>query len=240
MVCLNQHGSDDPTQYDLSFIYTKRCNLQCSFCMYDSGPDNTQTLDIEQLAQWLGTVDMSRIASFGVCGGEPSIAMAGFGACLDLVQHLEKPHFVITNGTWSLHDQDTVDFLSWCVKYHMHIIVIGTLEHRKYQDREVLEGLAKQWPAAFHLKPEAENYHAMGRLAGKMPIQCNRKCMSWNRALRIAVQPDGSIIYQNCEGVYPVIGNIREPFRKLDTRVQQLRKDGFSRVCSHYDAAMST
>jgi sulfatase maturation enzyme AslB (radical SAM superfamily) len=38
MVVLSQRGSDDPKMYDLSFMYTKRCNLSCSFCMYNKWP----------------------------------------------------------------------------------------------------------------------------------------------------------------------------------------------------------
>lgn len=234
MVVLNQHGSDDPSNYDLSFIYSKQCNLSCSFCMYEGGPSKTEVLDIERLACWLGTVDMNRIASFGVYGGEPSINLAGFGACLDLVAHLGKPHFVITNGSWSLTKSGTAEFLSWCSKYRMHVVVSGTPEHREYQDRQVLEAWAEQYPNAFRLKPTEENFHAMGRLADKMPFSCSRKCMAWKRALRIGVQPDGTIIYQNCDGAYPVVGTIQEDFAEMDERVQRCRREGFHCVCPHY------
>jgi len=202
--------------------------------MYSSGPDVAENLDIKQLAVWLGTVEMDRIAIFGVYGGEPSIDLDGFGWCMDLVVHLDKPHFVITNGSWSLSRSGTAEFLTWCAKYCMHIVVSGTPEHREYQDREILEGLAAQYPDVFRLKPEQENFHPMGRLAGKMPFSCSRKCMTWNRALRIAVQPDGTIIFQNCDGEYPVVGSIREPFSVLDERVQAARRDGFDEVCNHF------
>ena len=32
---------------DLSFVPSLRCDLRCSFCMYDAGPDNDAVLDLE-------------------------------------------------------------------------------------------------------------------------------------------------------------------------------------------------
>jgi len=37
MAILDQPNSDNPAFYDLSFMYTKRCNLQCSFWRRGSG-----------------------------------------------------------------------------------------------------------------------------------------------------------------------------------------------------------
>lgn len=226
-------NSDNSNKYDLSFMYTKKCDLFCSFCMYESGPDINDALDINKLGQWLGTVDPSLIASFGVYGGEVGIDLIGFGKCLDLVQHFDRPRFVITNGTWSMDVDRTLEFMEFCCKYHLHIVVSGTPWHRKHQDRKVLERLKEVQPKVFTLKPIEEGFHAMGRLAGKMEFSCSEKCLSWDRTLRIAVQPDGSIIYQNCDGVYPVVGNIDENFIKINERVQAMRKKDFSSVCSY-------
>jgi hypothetical protein len=238
MVVLNQRGSDDPRMYDLSFMYSKRCNLSCSFCMYNSSPTVDDAMDLVALRSWLETVDMNQIASFGIYGGEPSINLNEYARIMDMLAHLDKPHFIITNGSWSRDYDCTMRFLEFCAQYRMHIVVSGTPEHRAHQDRTVLEWLAKQEPGAFRLKPEEENFHPMGRLVGKMPFSCSRKCMSWNRALRVAVQPDGSIIFQNCDGVYPVVGNIREPFRSTDERVQQMRINGFAPACCHYERSL--
>lgn len=233
MVVLNQRGSENPRNYDLSFMYTKRCDLACSFCMYRSGPAVQGTLDLAKLEHWLHTVDPERIASFGVYGGEPGIDLMGFGRCLVLAERIigVRPRFVITNGTWSTDAARTERFLDWAGQHRLSIVVSGTPEHRKFQDRKVLENLAAQQPTAIRLKPEEENLHAMGRLEGKMPFSCSMKCVSWDRALRIAVQPDGSVIYQNCDGVYPVVGTISETFTEIDSRVQLCRQDGFARVC---------
>ena len=236
MTVLNQPNSDNSQCYDLSFMYTRRCNLHCSFCMYDSGPEVDDVLDLDKLVPWLHTVDSNRIASFGLYGGEPSVDLRGFGRCLLLARRIlgDKPGFVITNGAWSKSEADTAQFLFFCEQHRLSVVVSGTPEHRKFQNREVLEMLADRHPRAIRLKPKEENFHAMGRLEGKMPFSCSEKCMSWNRALRIAIQPDGNIIFQNCDGVYPVVGNISMPFSSTDRRINQMRSHGFADYCPHY------
>lgn len=234
MTILDQPGSDNPKMYDLSFMYTKRCDLSCPFCMYESNPEVTETLNLDTLTIWLESVDMNRIASFGVYGGEVGVDLKGFGACLDLVKHLNKPHFVITNGTWSTDGRRSIEFLQFCKDYKCFMIVSGTPWHRRFQDRDFLELIKKEYPDFVRLKPKEENFHAMGALEGKMKFSCSHKCISWDRALRIAVQSDGTIIFQNCDGVYPLVGTIEEPFELIDKRVQSCREYGFKPVCSHF------
>jgi hypothetical protein len=204
--------------------------------MYSSGPELTETIDLYALGAWLETVDPNKIASFGIYGGEPSIETRGFGRCLILARKAigPKPCFVITNGSWSTDPKKTEDFLFFCGQHHLHVVISGTPEHRKFQDRPALEQVVSTQPDAFRLKPLEENFHAMGRLEGKMKFSCSTKCMSWKRAVRIAVQPDGTIIYQNCDGVYPVVGNLKEDFNLIDERIQAMRSIGFDSVCPHF------
>ena len=236
MAVLDQPGSENPRRYDLSFMYTKRCDLLCPFCMYSSGPQVTGELDLQRLADWLRTVDPSLIASFGVYGGEPGVDLHGFGSCLMRAKLIvgDRPCFVITNGTWSTDPARTEEFIRWCTGHKLFVVVSGTPFHRKHQNRGVLEGLAQQYPSAIRLKPEEENFHAMGRLEGKMAFSCTKKCFGWQRAHRIAVQPDGSILFQNCDGIYPIVGNIDEPFDVIDARIQVMRTQGFADVCPHF------
>ena len=234
MVQLNQSNSDNPLMYDLCFMYSLKCDLTCSFCMYNCHPGIDEVLSLDKLSVWLKTVDTSKIASFGVYGGEPSILLHGYAKCMDLVNHLDKPHFVITNGTWSKSLEKTKKFLEFCAKYKMHIVISGTPEHRAHQDRRIIEALAKEHPNAFRLKPKEENYHAMGRLKDKIPFKCTQKCMWWKKAIRIAVLPDGCILLQNCDGIYPIVGNMSEPFRLIDNRIQRLRGNGFDDRCPKY------
>jgi hypothetical protein len=38
--------------------------------------------------------------------------------------------------------------------------------------------------------------------------------------------PGGQIILQNCDGVYPVIGNYRDDFNEIFCRAVKIRKEG--------------
>ncbi len=224
----------DSKKYDLSFMLTRRCNLSCSFCMYECGPKVNDYLNLALLEDWLTTVDIKKITSFGIYGGEPSLNLPGYRKILDMISVFNKPQFIITNGSWSTSVKHTMEFINFCTEYKLYIVVSGTSEHRKYQNRDILELLKEESPDGIKLKPEAEKFHPMGRLANKIPMDCKQKCMTWNQALRIAVKPDGQVIYQNCFGVYPIVGNINEDFICLDNRVQKIRLKGFSSVCSYY------
>lgn len=234
MVQLNQNNSNNPLMYDLSFMYSLKCNLTCSFCMYNCHPNNDEVLDLDKLSSWIKTIDMNKIASFGIYGGEPSILLDGYAKCMDLVNHLNRPHFIITNGTWSTSLVKTKEFLEFCKKYKMYIVISGTPEHRAYQDRKLLRYLSKKHPNTFKIKPETENFNAMGRLKNKIPFNCSQKCMWWNKAIRIGILPDGYILFQNCDGIYPLIGNIDESFEVIDNRIQKLKANGFNTKCSKY------
>lgn len=234
MVQLNQTNSNNPLMYDLGFIYSLKCNLTCSFCMYNCHPNIDKVLDLNKLFIWLKTININKIASFGIYGGEPSILLNGYAKCLDLVNHFNKPYFIITNGTWSNSPERTKEFLEFCTKYKIFIVISGTPEHRAYQNRKVIEQLAKKYPNDFKIRSEKENYHAMGRLEGKMPFSCTQKCMWWNKAIRIGILPDGYILFQNCDGIYPLIGNIGESFEVIDNRIQKLKANGFNTKCSKY------
>jgi hypothetical protein len=204
--------------------------------MYKSGPTVNNKIDLEALNKWLLTIDPKLIASFGLYGGEPSIDMMHFGQCLVMAKKMigNRPGFVITNGTWSKNSDETERFLEWSKQHSLYITVSGTAEHRRYQNRQVLEELNEKYSDWIKLKPLEENFHAMGRLEGVMPFSCTTKCMSWNRALRIAVKPSGDIIFQNCNGIYPIVGNIQEPFDVIDKRIKRMRSLGFKEVCPYY------
>lgn len=224
--------------YDIGFMYTRRCDLSCAFCMYESGPDVHDAIDLGLLASWLETVPRDRVNSFGVYGGEVGVDLAGFGACFDLVVDWEKPQFAITNGTWSMSVDRTLEFLEFCQEYNCFVVISGTPWHRRHQDRNILEILAQELPDSIRLKPKEENFHAMGRLEGKFKQPCTRKCMWWNKEIRIAVTPDSTILMQNCDGSYPVVGSIDEPFVIIDRRITEMRKTGFTPVCDLYEKSL--
>lgn len=218
--------------YDLSFMVSKHCDLKCSFCMYSSGPDVHDLLDFKKLQPWLKTIKWDRINAIGIYGGEPALFMKENGEILDQVPQ-EVPRFVITNGTWSKDINNTIDFMCWAEKYALQVFVSGTDQHVPFQDRSVLERIAYLRPEMVQLKRPDTNILPMGYLFGQK-VKCTVKCQTIDKPTRLAVQPDGSIIYQTCDGVYPRIGYINEPFSAIDRRITNYLKDGFGVVCPYY------
>lgn len=203
--------------YDLSFIYTYRCDLECPFCMYNSSPRIVKTLDINKLKTFLNTVNFNLIRSFGFYGGEIFVDLNGYSIILDLLpNHIQK--WCITNGTWSKNKNDTLKFLSWGKKYRIDpIVVSSTKEHIKYQDRECLIKLSEE--KLIQLKDPNEKWIPMGRLSNTK-LTCHLKCETDKRPTRIAITPDETIIFQTCDGSYPVIGNISESFDNIHNKIQ--------------------
>lgn len=222
--------------YDLSFMVSKHCDLSCSFCMYSSGPNVHDTLDFQKLRSFLKTVRYGYINAFGLYGGEPWLFMKENNVILEnLPTHI--PKFVITNGTWSKNIVDTTAFITWAERWNLQVFVSGTDQHVPFQDREMLERVAALQPERIHLKKPDTQILPMGYLLGKGLVKCTVKCETTDKPTRLAVQPDGSIIYQTCDGVYPKIGYLNETFDMIDRRVTLLLKDGFGNVCPYYKEA---
>jgi hypothetical protein len=201
--------------------------------MYSSSPSVNDALDLGKVEQWLATVDMRLIASFGIYGGEVSINLEKYEEILNLLPP-SKPRFCITNGTWSVEPSRALEFVQWCARHRLFVVISGTPEHRKHQNRALLETYASAYPNAIRLKPVEEQFHPMGRLEGAFPVNCSVKCMWWQRALRIAVQPDGTVVFQNCDGMYPIVGTIDQSFSVLHRNIQHAREEGFDSVCKFY------
>jgi hypothetical protein len=219
MVIINQNL--DLEKVDFSFVPSLRCNLKCSFCSYNAGPDNDKELAIALALFFLETVDWDRIGSWGFYGGEPSINMEMYQAFINLIpSHI--PRFVITNGKWTANNTMMDRFLGFCVKNGLFIVISGTDEHKRYQNAEIIK-LFEGLPGV-KIKDD-DVIHPMGR-ATKETWACSRKCLTHPQPIRLAMFPGGHIALQNCDGVYPIVGSFADTFNDIFTRAVEIRKRG--------------
>lgn len=212
--------------FDMSFMASLHCDLECSFCMYDSSPRVNDSIDLNAVSQFLYTVDFSIINAFGLYGGEPSLRMRENSSIISMLPP-NKPVFVITNGTWSRSEKQRRQFLGWQARHGLHVIVSGTAEHIRHQDRLWLEEYAKSSPERFRLKKAETSFIPMGRL-GHLPTICTQKCDTDSNPTRIAMKPNGDIIFQTCDGSYPVVGRAEEGFPAIQKR---LVEKGWQTAC---------
>lgn len=222
--------------FDLSFMYSKQCDLSCTFCMYSSGPEVNDRLDLKQLHSWMKTVRWGFINGIGIYGGEPSLFLKENSIILDHTNS-SVPRFTITNGTWSKDPVSTAAFMLWALKYTVQVFVSGTDQHRAFQNPEMLRYLSESYPTLVRLKAPDTKILPMGRLIGE-EVKCSLKCMIPRviAPTRIAVQPDGTIIYQSCDGVYPVIGSwYQDSFDDIAKKVDKYTQLGFRDVCPYYE-----
>ena len=216
----------DLEHVDFSFIPSLRCNLSCSFCMYCAGPDVQMVLDLGATRRFMKTVEWDRVAGWGLYGGEPSIDLSLYQRFYDLLpKHIKK--FIITNGSWSKDKEKITEFLSWCAE-RVYVVVSGTPSHVAHQNRSFLEELSKDSLGVI-IKADDE-LHPMGRLA-KDDWTCTKKCLTHPQPIRVGLFPSGDFILQNCDGVYPVLGDLKYSFRNIFNRARSIREQGCVKGC---------
>jgi len=214
------------SKFDLSFQYSNECDLHCSFCMYSCGPEVKDRLDLDKLKSFIKTIDFGKcINSIGLYGGEVSLHLEEYTKIVKMLPK-ETKVWTITNGTWSKELDKGEKFLTWAKNNNISpIIVSGNYEQQNSQDTEWLVILQRLIPSVIILKESDAEFLSMGRLANQK-VSCSEKCF-WkeDQATRIAVMPSGNIMFQTCDGSYPIVGNITEDFTTIAGRLENF--DGF-------------
>jgi hypothetical protein len=224
-----QGNEIDLSHVDISIMPSLECNLTCNMCMYDCSPNSKITLDIEKYKTFHQTIDWKKVTAFGFYGGEPSINTPLYDQFVNLVpQNIIK--FIISNGSWSSYVESTKKFLNFCKINNLRLMVSGTPEHLKHQDRLFLEKIYKSNIIQMKLKDD-DKIHPMGRARNIIKNhKCTNKCLWQKQPIRFAIFPTGHIIFQNCDGVYPVIGHItRNTFENAFKHAIYIRKH----TCKH-------
>lgn len=216
---------------DFSIMPSLECNLRCSFCMYDCCPERKQQIDLKALESFLSTIPLELINSYGLYGGEPSINLPLYTSIIALLPATASI-FIITNGSWSKpKDKEFVDFV---MSFDLTCFISSTPEHKEHQDLEYLEAITKLFRKNFIIKGDDTQGRLlrMGRGAfiglEELPY-CTVKCVQGMCPKRLAVMPNGDVIFQSCDGVYPVVGNIESPFN-LEEYSRQVQKCQFARL----------
>lgn len=211
-----------PGLIDLSFMASLECDLACAHCMYSSSPRTTERLDYERVAAWVQTVDWTQVHACGFYGGEPAILLDWYSQFVELVPR-EIPKFCITNGAWSRSWLKTMEFVLWAERYSLSVVVSGTRWHTPYQDRARLEELAAS-TTCYVLKGEEAQIIPMGRgenlLMAPAPKRCTQVCLRWTKPWRVALHPTRGIIFQSCDGRYPHLQSLEEPFSAIVPNIE--------------------
>lgn len=205
---------------DLSFMASLECDLNCAHCMYNSSSRTKQRLDYEKVKAWCAGIDWSQVHACGFYGGEPSILLDWYARFVELVPD-GVPKFVITGGAWSKDATRTAEFVAFTQRYAMRVTVSGTRWHTPFQNRLVLESLASAY--GFVLKGGEEGrLISMGRAKLWLGNTCTYACLRWNKPWRLALHPENGIIFQSCDGEYPKLQALDEPFSAVLPNIRAL------------------
>ncbi len=196
---------------DFSIMPTLECNLQCSFCMYDCSPFERMRIDLVKLERFLNSIPLERINSFGLYGGEPSINIPLYKKVIAMLP-LDSDIFIITNGTWT--KSLGIDFIEFVMEFNLQCFISSTLEHKAFQDAAVLKNVLRSY-SNFTVKEDdtQKKMLPMGRNR-TAKWECTKRCGDTEdkKLLRFAVMPNGVVIFQSCDGAYPIVGGIDNPF----------------------------
>jgi len=211
---------------DCSLIPSYECNLKCWFCMYDCGPNKKNILDIEKAKYFISKINFSKINQIGFYGGEISINLDLYQKFINLIPN-EIPKFTITNGSWSRNLYNTNKFIRFVNNNKLYTKISCTPEHKKYQNKKVLKRVTRKYKN-IKIKDNDDTKSKllpMGRLSHH-PFSCSFKCTKIppKQPFRIALEPDGSVIFQNCDGVYPSIGSYKNSLEEIEKNIYHLIK----------------
>lgn len=210
---VNPRRSTNTKLIDLSIMPSLYCNLNCPFCMYEAGPANHRALDINSLSRFLGTVDYNMINAVGFFGGEISCRMKQYEEYIKLIPK-KVTKFTITNGSWSTGSETLIREFIGFVKRHKIITFISRNPHqKKFQNQNLIFELLVREPEYFFLK-HGDAILPMGRAKG-MKHECIKSCREYKVPMRLTIKPSGRILFGNCDGVYPEVGFLGQPFSKV-------------------------
>lgn len=193
---------------DLSFILSYKCNLECSFCMYNCSKKEKDFIDFDILIKFIKTIDFNIVNLIGYFGGEVSIMINEYEYLSSLLPK-NFPKFCITNGAWSLNENHTKNFLKFISNDNFKYVKIScTKEHKKFQNENVIKKVIKE-NCLFYIKTDdlKRKLNPMGKLNYKKN-DCTKICKK-NETKRYTILPNGDIIFQLCDGKNPIIGNIK-------------------------------
>jgi len=203
---------------DLSIIPWLTCDLECPHCQYDAGPNKKGDLHWGELFKFLHRVDWNDINSVGFYGGEMFLDLNKFGKYIEAItrsqehkgikKHKYKPMWVISNGTFSTAQSHFSNVVAFVHMHNLKVFLSTTPHHKKYQDPRLQHLVKISDNFSFKKDDTRSRLLPMGRNATE-DWYCTRRCQRQEATERLAIMPDGDIIYQKCDGVYPVLGSIR-------------------------------
>ncbi len=202
---------------DLSIMPWLECDLECPHCQYSAGPNKEGKLNQKVLRRFLRTVDWNAINSIGLYGGEVFLNPQQFSYYINIIKNVQlesgtkktklKPMWCISNGTFTRATSTHYNTVVFAHKHNLTVHISTTPYHKEYQDerraRSLITGSQafcfKKDDTKKRLLPMGRNYTS--------DWYCTRRCQRLER-LRLAIKPNGDVIYQKCDGVYPVVANI--------------------------------
>jgi len=109
-------------------LYTQKCNIACSHCVYDCSPDKNQKLDFNKTISLVKELHKFKIMQLILAGGEPLLY---FDEVLKIISTAKKhkvDSILLTNGFWASSKKKAEETVSKLVSAGLNELVVSNDE----------------------------------------------------------------------------------------------------------------
>ena len=90
-----------PSRGQVAIMITRRCNMTCTHCSVESGPNIGGTdPDEQELVRWVGMAAEARVRAIRITGGEPMLRPSVVLRLVSECRRLGMASTMTTNGFW--------------------------------------------------------------------------------------------------------------------------------------------
>ena len=118
----------------ITYIYTNKCNAECSHCILSCGPTKTNKLSPEIVKKTLKDLFDYKIQKFSISGGEPFLFFREIESILSFSNSMNLKSQLGTNGYWGISYNKSFEILK---KLHSHGLTKLLLSADKYHQKYV-------------------------------------------------------------------------------------------------------
>ena len=119
--------------------FTQRCNLSCEFCYNDSGPTNSDELDLGTVSRLCHELVDMEIVELIISGGEPLMRPKHMQRIFDVMDGAGIPIHLLTNGILLTHER-----LEW-LKRHNVVSLQVSLDGADPEVHDAQRGMKGAW-----------------------------------------------------------------------------------------------
>jgi MoaA/NifB/PqqE/SkfB family radical SAM enzyme len=115
----------------VTFIYTNKCNAQCSHCCLNCGPDKNDKFSPELVKDILISMQNRDISQFFISGGEPFLFLEEIEEILSFAHSRGLKPIIGSNGFWGVSYEKSYNILSKLYLSGLRLLLLSTDQYHQ-------------------------------------------------------------------------------------------------------------